>query len=131
MSARLRYPKMNKRQKAHSKGVWAEYLAAAYLLLKGYKILAMRYKTPVGEIDILVRKRGCLVAVEVKARASVNAALESLQPKGQKRIEKALLHFLSMNEEYGSYSLRFDVIALCLKWPFSFRHLDNAWEARS
>lgn len=91
----------------------------------------MRYKTPVGEIDILLQKRDCLVAVEVKTRSSVDAALESVRPKAQKRIEKALLHFVGMNEEYGGHNLRFDVIALCLKWPFSLRHLDNAWRSSS
>ena len=131
MTVRLRFPRVNKRQKAHRRGIWAENIAALYLLFKGYRILAMRYKTPVGEIDILLQKRDCLVAVEVKTRPFIDAALESVRPQAQKRIEKALLHFLAMNEEYSAYNLRFDVIALCLKWPFSLRHLDNAWQSRS
>ena len=121
---------MNKRRASYRRGLWAERLAALYLMFKGYRILAMRYKTPVGEIDILARKRDYLVAVEVKARDSVDKAFESVQPRARARIEKALKHFLAINEEYAAYGLRFDVIALCMRLPFSLRHLDNAWEAR-
>jgi Holliday junction resolvase-like predicted endonuclease len=49
-------------------GLTAESRAAAYLIAKGYRILARRFKTPVGEIDIVARRRGVLVFVEVKAR---------------------------------------------------------------
>ncbi|MCB1532961.1 MAG: YraN family protein [Alphaproteobacteria bacterium] len=122
---------MTRRIKAYKRGVWAEYLAALYLVLKGYRIVAMRYKTPVGEIDILACKGKALVAVEVKARQAMEDALESVRPRSRQRIEKALLQFISMNAPYADYALRFDVIALCMHWPFSLQHLDNAWQARS
>ena len=46
-------------------GLSAESRAAAYLIAKGYRILFRRFKTPVGEIDIVARRRGVLVFVEV------------------------------------------------------------------
>lgn len=122
---------MNKRQKAHKRGILAENIAALYLLLKGYRIVCMRYKTPVGEIDILAQKRNGLVAVEVKTRRDVGDALDAVTTRSQKRIEKALLHYVSMNDGFSGRDLRFDVIVLCFKWPFLLRHLDNAWQARS
>ena len=53
-------------------GLSAESRAAAYLMLKGYRILAKRFRTPHGEIDIVARRRHLLVFVEVKARASLD-----------------------------------------------------------
>jgi putative endonuclease len=48
-------------------GLSAEGRAAAYLMLKGYRILARRFRTPYGEIDIVARRRNLLAFVEVKA----------------------------------------------------------------
>ena len=62
------------RQAAEIAGRRAETLAAWYLRLKGYRIIESRYKTPVGEIDLIARRWGTTVFVEVKARKS--AALE-------------------------------------------------------
>ena len=55
-------------------GLSAESRAAAYLVAKGYRILARRWKSPVGELDIVARRRQLLVFVEVKARTSLDAA---------------------------------------------------------
>jgi len=59
----------------------AERLAALYLLLKGYRILARNYRTKSGEIDIVARKRRVVIAVEVKQRLTLAAAHESPQGK--------------------------------------------------
>ena len=120
---------MNSRQKAYKKGIMAEYLAAMYLWLSGYRILKRRYKTPVGEIDVLVEKRKMIVAVEVKSRKHIHEGLEAVNSKTQQRIERAVLHFLSHNPAYNEHDIRFDVFVFA--WPFHIRHLDNAWRARS
>lgn len=75
-----------KRQAALQFGLSAESRATACLLLKGYRILARRFKTPVGEIDIVARRRGTLVFVEVKARKSLDDAAEALTARQQARI---------------------------------------------
>lgn len=107
-------------------GLLAESLAALFLMAKGYRILARRFKTPVGEIDLIAR-RGCTIAfIEVKARGNLSAALESVTPMMKSRIGRAAQYFLSSNAALSSCVLRFDLIALAP--PFYLRHLDNAWQ---
>lgn len=121
------------RRRSYAYGVWAEYLAAFYLWLKLYKIVALRYKTPVGEIDIVARKGNVLVIVEVKARADIADALASINARGRKRIEDAARHFMAHHCGSEDMDVRFDVIAigLCKAWPICLRHLDNAWRSRA
>lgn len=67
-------------------GISAESRAAAYLMAKGYRILAKRYRTPHGEIDIVARRRNLIAFVEVKARASLDDAAFAVTPRQQQRI---------------------------------------------
>lgn len=110
-------------------GVWAEYAAAFYLILKGYRILAMRYKTPVGEIDIVAGRKNILVFTEVKARPTYRQGLESITPRMKKRITKAASYYLTQSARDTDPEVRFDVIAFSP--PFFIRHLDNAWSSVS
>jgi len=82
-------PPRPERVAAFSLGLSAESRAAAYLVAKGYRIAARRFKTPFGEVDIVARRRGVLVFVEVKARSTLDAAAESLQLRQQRRIADA------------------------------------------
>ena len=123
-------PQTQKSSKAHKKetydkGVWAEKYAAGYLVAKGYKILETRYKTQYGEIDIIIQKGNVIAFVEVKARRSIDEALESITPKIRERIGNAAQYYLSQNDEAAFCDLRFDVIAI--KPPLFLAHLDNAW----
>jgi putative endonuclease len=71
-------------------GISAESRACVYLIAKGYRILVRRFKTPQGEIDIVARRRGLLVFVEVKARATLdNAAYSVTPPHRQRRADLA------------------------------------------
>lgn len=118
-----------KTQTSYERGVWAEGMAALFLMGKGYKILRRRYKTRYGEIDLIVRKGGILCFVEVKARSSEEAALSVIDARGRRRIENAALHFISENQEFSESVMRFDVVAVIP--PLRVVHLDNAWEACS
>ena len=60
------------RQVAFRTGISAESRAAAFLIAKGFRILARRWRSPVGEIDIIARRRTLLIFVEVKARANLD-----------------------------------------------------------
>jgi hypothetical protein len=60
--------KLERKRRSERKGRRAELFAALALMLKGYRIVNMRYRTPVGEIDIVARKRDLIAFVEVKAR---------------------------------------------------------------
>lgn len=113
------------RQNTYEKGVMAEETAAQFLRAKGYEILAERYKTGYGEIDLVVAKDEYLVAVEVKARKSIAEAMAAVSPRSRKRIENALLHFVMENPSYNEAALRFDVVGIVSL--LEIEHLDNAW----
>lgn len=111
-------------KKSYDRGLRAENVAALWLQLKGYKILERRYKTPVGEIDLIIKKGNLVSFVEVKARATKTGALESLTPAMRQRIERAALHYISQHG--GNCDMRFDLVTVVP--PFFIHHLDNAWQ---
>ena len=67
-------------------GLSAESRAAAFLIAKGYRILARRFRTRFGEIDIVARRRNLIAFVEVKARASLDEAAFAVTPRQKARI---------------------------------------------
>ncbi len=120
-------PVQNQKKRTYDKGLWAEGLASVYLTLRGYRILARRYKTPHGEIDLIATRGDVLAIIEVKARGTVEQALESVDLRTQRRIVSATLIFLAEHPEYAGRVIRFDVIAV--ESPVKIVHLDNAWDA--
>ncbi|CUX40008.1 YraN family protein [Rhizobium oryzihabitans] len=102
----------NKRRKAERRGHAAEYWAALYLLLRGYRILAIRYRTRLGEIDLIARKRDVIAIVEVKARSSGEGAVDAVGWRSQQRIRAAADLWLSRRRDAGRFSLRFDIVAV-------------------
>ena len=57
--------KKNKKRKANRFGHYGEYFAMLFLMLKGYSILERRYKTKVGEIDIIAKKKNIVKKLPV------------------------------------------------------------------
>ena len=114
-----------KRQAAERRGHKGEALAALWLQLKGWRILARRLRTPVGEID-LVARRGCTVAfVEVKARATVADADLSLDRRRLRRVAAAADAVLARYARPGDLS-RIDAIFIVpRRWP---RHVADVWQ---
>jgi putative endonuclease len=117
---------MKKNRTSYDTGLLAETLAALYLRLKGYRVLAQRFKTPVGEIDLVVRRGRTLVFVEVKARGSVEAALESIKARQAQRIVRAAQIYLA-GQGMDFENMRFDVIAI--QPPWTIRHIRAAFTA--
>ena len=118
------------RLQAYRKARWAEMLTAAYYLVRGYRIVSSRYKSPYGEVDIIARRGRSLVFTEVKARANLDGALESVRKTARGRIERAALHYIAQNPAYNDYAMRFDVVGVVLLWnlvPVRFVRMDNAW----
>src|SRR5690348_10908885 len=66
------------RVKAYRSGLFAETLTALLLRLRGYRIVAQRYKTPVGEIDLVALKGKRLAFIEVKRRRTKEDAAWTL-----------------------------------------------------
>lgn len=109
---------------ARLSGRRAEVVAALWLLAKGYRILGFRLKTPQGEIDLLVAKGAVIAAVEVKIRASLDAALEAVSLAQRQRLRRALSMFAARRGR-GDAHLRLDLMALA---PGRFpRHIPGAW----
>jgi putative endonuclease len=114
------------RQLAFRVGISAESRAAAFLIAKGFRILARRWKSPVGEIDIVARRRSLLVFVEVKARNNLDEAAESLQARQQRRIAAAAEVWLASYPDDAIRDFRFDAILVAPgKLP---RHIPAAFE---
>jgi putative endonuclease len=108
-------------------GLSAESRAAAFLMAKGYRILAKRFRTPHGEIDIVARRRNLLAFIEVKARASLDEAAYAVTPRQQQRIIDAAQGWLVAHPEHADFELRFDAMLIAPRHlP---RHLLAAFDA--
>jgi putative endonuclease len=114
------------RQKAERRGHAAEWRAVWRLRLAGYSILARRYKTKLGEIDIVARRGDLLAFVEVKARRDFDAAIFALQGRQFGRVARAASLFLANHPRYAACSVRFDAVLVGGGlWP---RHLPDVWQ---
>jgi putative endonuclease len=112
---------------AFNTGVSAETRAAALLVFKGYRILARRFRSPYGEIDIIARKHNLIAFVEVKARATLDDAAYAVTPRQQRRIVDAAQAWLMMHPEHAEFDMRFDVMLIAPRHlP---RHLLAAFDA--
>lgn len=120
----------NTRKQSYLFGIHAEKMAAWYLRAKGYTILAERYRNVMGEIDVLAVKQNTLVAVEVKARKTMQACEESITPLKQQRVTRAMQGVLADKKITGlarthSPNIRFDVIWIT-PWRMP-KHIKDAW----
>ena len=115
------------RQVAFRTGLSAESRAAALLIAKGFRILSRRFRTPVGEIDIVARRRKLVVFVEVKARERIDDAAWSVTERQRARIVAAAEAWLAANPGHGFEDMRFDAMLVVPgKLP---RHIPNAFDA--
>lgn len=106
-------------------GRWAEALCRLRLRLGGWRVLAVRERTPVGELDIVAVRGDVLAMIEVKGRPSLEAALEALSPQQRRRLCRAACAWLARHPAFSTRSIRFD---LMLVWPWRWpRHLADAW----
>ncbi|RWN66797.1 MAG: YraN family protein [Mesorhizobium sp.] len=117
------------RRQAYRRGHRSEWLAAAALMVKGYRILARRHRTRFGEIDLIARRGDLVLFVEVKARRTLMEAMEAIAYESERRIESAADLWLSRQSDYGRLSVRFDMVAvLPWRWPV---HVENVFYGRN
>ncbi|WP_136657833.1 YraN family protein [Nitratireductor sp. XY-223] len=113
------------RRRAYRRGHIAEWLAAVALMAKGYRIVARRFRTRAGEVDLIARKGDLVALVEVKARASEQAAIDAVTGTAARRIAAAGDIWLSRQRDAARLSVRRDIIAvLPRRWP---RHFPDAF----
>ena len=109
------------------RGKWAESLALFYLMCKGYMPVARNFKTPVGEIDLIVRRGKVTVFVEVKFRETLEACGDAISAKQRSRITRAAQWFLK-NKSAENISCRFDAVFVAKgKVLPKFQHITEAW----
>ncbi|WP_225773486.1 YraN family protein [Inquilinus sp. Marseille-Q2685] len=115
------------RRRAEAFGLRAERAAAWLLRAKGWRILARRLKTPLGEIDIVARRGRTVAFVEVKARPDLSAGMLALQPRQRERLQRAAILFLAQRPRYAQgHDLRFDLVVVRpWRWPV---HIADAWQ---
>lgn len=113
------------RRAAYRRGRRAERLAGWWLRLKGYRVVARQVRTPVGEIDLIVRRGRILAFVEVKRRDALATAAAAIGPRQRQRIARAAEHFLRGHPRLAGLQPRFDALLLAAgRLP---RHLPDAW----
>ncbi len=111
---------------AHRRGHLVEYVALIHLMLKGYRILGFRLKTPQGEIDLLAQKGRRLAVVEIKSRTTHEDALESVSAQQQDRLWQAGLNLQARRPNLAKLDLNIDLYTIAPgKWPV---HAINAFE---
>lgn len=114
------------RRLSERRGRRAETLAAWWLRLKGYRILARRYKGLGGEIDLIARRGRTMAFIEVKARNTLEDALNAVTPQQRERILASASGYLAANPAHQDCDVRFDVIAIRpAKFPV---HAADAWQ---
>lgn len=116
---------MHARRLAYIRGLLAEWYCMIWLVLKGYQILAHRFKLPQGEIDVVARRGRMLVFVEVKARAGLQEALHSITTGKRERTMRAAQGFIARHACFAQHDLRFDVMMVTSRWRI--HHLKHAW----
>jgi putative endonuclease len=114
------------RTSAFRTGLSAEEAAAAYLVERGFRIAARRWRCRSGEIDIVARRGALLVFVEVKARARLDDAAWSVTPRQRRRIAGAAAAWLAAHPQDAGCDMRFDAILIAPGHPP--RHIAAAFD---
>lgn len=115
----------NRRRRAgyERAGRRGEWLAALWLRLKGYRLIARRARTPVGEIDLIMRRGRRLAFIEVKTRARSEDAVSALTPRQLQRLRRAAEAWLARHRVDGVADLGVDLVAIApRRWP---RHIED------
>jgi putative endonuclease len=114
------------RRKALRLGHIAEWIVIIYLSLKGYRILARRYLSKGGEIDVIALRGKVVAFVEVKARSDLTTGLNAISATKIHRFAQAVDGWLMRNNWASAYTLRCDaVIIVPYRLPF---HIEDAFE---
>lgn len=108
---------------SYTRGLAAELYAALFLVLKGYRICRWRYKTPVGEIDLIAQRGKTVVFIEVKQRPDKATGLYAISDRMKSRISRAATHYMASGGAKADI-YRFDAVIVS---GFRIWHLDNAW----
>ena len=118
----------SKRKRRHERrGRWAEALALASLRLRGYRLLARRFRSGPGEVDLIMRRGEVTAFIEVKVRSTADLAVEAVTGYQSRRIAAAARIWMARDPKAAFGVCRFDIVAVSpYRWP---RHIPNAFTA--
>jgi len=105
------------RRRRHRSGLNAETIVAALLIASGHPILARRFKTPVGEIDLIAVKAGRIAFVEVKRRSTSEDCEAAITPMLRHRVRRAANLWLARNPRFQRHDIGFDLVFV-VPWRF-------------
>ena len=105
------------RRRRHRSGLNAETIVAALLIASGHRILARRFKTPVGEIDLIAVKAGRIAFVEVKRRSTSEDCEAAITPMLRHRVRRAANLWLARNPRFQQHDIGFDLVFV-VPWRF-------------
>lgn len=114
-----------KRQKAEARGRRGEMLAAWWLRLHGWRIVARRQRVAVGEVDLVARRAGTIAFIEVKWRTRASD-LEMAVDAWRLRRVAAAAAMLAPRLARARENIRIDVLLLA-PWRLP-HHLTNVWQ---
>ncbi|MBI1364506.1 MAG: YraN family protein [Alphaproteobacteria bacterium] len=109
---------------AERQGRRAEWLAGLWLSLRGFQILARRFKAAGGEIDLVARRGRLLVFAEVKARPRLDDGVFAVTACNRRRVEAAGRAFVARHPRLAGFAMRYDIIAVA---GWRLRHAPDAW----
>lgn len=117
--------RLTTRRRNERRGRWAESLAEACLRLKGYRLLARRFKSGLGEVDLIMRRGEVTAFIEVKIRADADQAVEAVTNFQSRRIAAAARIWMARDPKAALGICRFDIVAVSpYQWP---KHIANAF----
>jgi putative endonuclease len=128
-AAGRRHPAVStvERQRRYQRGHMAEFVAAALLLVKGYRILARRHRTRLGEIDLIAVRGRRLAFVEVKRRPTLDDARQAIGERQTRRMSAAAEQWVWLHPAYHAYEIGLDAVMVAPgRWPC---HLPNALQS--
>lgn len=113
-----------KRRQAERRGRRGETIAAWWLRLHGWRIVAQRVKLGMGEVDLIARRRRTVAFIEVKTRSNEAELGLSIDAYRLRRVAAAA-NALAPRYARNGEDIRIDVILLA-PWRKP-RHIANAW----
>lgn len=114
------------RRSAHDAGLVAETRAEMHMRDAGYRTLARRYRTSVGEVDIIMEDGTCVVFLEVKVRGECSMNDAIVTHRQRRRISNAASVFVANNPQFTACDMRFDVMVVD-EATGKMEHIRNAW----
>jgi putative endonuclease len=110
-------PQLEQRRRRYRRGLNAEMIVAAVYIVFGHRILGRRFKTPVGEIDLIAIKGRRVAFIEVKRRATTEDAEDAITLTMRQRVRRAAGLWLARNPQYQGYDVGFDLVFV-VPWRF-------------